>query len=138
MAFVEAAAGVDDVFDAFELVLGEVGVDEGDELVEEEVVEVGEGFDGWGGGVGGHGDAGFEELVRGEGVVVWEGGCEGGGWRGGGGGGGWHVFYLWEWVGFVGVKVVGVVLYGGVGVWIDAGVEGKWVRDSQDAVSKRV
>ena len=69
MAFVEAAAGVDDVFDALELVLGEVGCDEGDEVVEEEVVEVGEGFDGWCGWVGGHGDAGFEAAVGGWGVV---------------------------------------------------------------------
>ena len=33
MAFVEAASCVDHVFDALELVLGEVGVDEVDELV---------------------------------------------------------------------------------------------------------
>lgn len=70
VAFVVAAARVDHVFDAFEAVLGEVGMEEGDKLVEEEVVEVGERFEHWSGRVGGHGDAGFEGLVFGGGMVV--------------------------------------------------------------------
>lgn len=60
------------VVDAFEAAGGEVGAGEGDELVDEEVVEVGEGFDGGGLGVGGEGDAGLEDAVGGGGVVVWD------------------------------------------------------------------
>ena len=70
VAFVEAAARVDDVVHAFELAFGEVGPREGDEVVDEEVVDVGEGFDGRGGRVRGEGDAGLEDLVRGGRAVV--------------------------------------------------------------------
>ncbi len=63
MAFVEASARVDHVFDAFELVFVEVGTCEGDELVDEVVVELGEGFDGGVGRGGGEGDTHFEDLV---------------------------------------------------------------------------
>lgn len=70
MAFVEAPPGVDDVLDAFELVLCDVGTGEADEVVDEEVVDVREGLDGRAGGVGGEGHAGFEDLVRGSGAVV--------------------------------------------------------------------
>ncbi len=57
VAFVEALAGVDDVVDALEVALGEVGAREGDEAGDEEVVEVREGFHVGGEGVGGKGDA---------------------------------------------------------------------------------
>ena len=67
---VEAAAGVGEVFHAFEVVFGEVGTGEGDELVDEVVVEVGEGFDGGVGRVGGEVDGHFEDVVCGGGVVV--------------------------------------------------------------------
>lgn len=65
VADVEAAAGVGEVFHAFEVVFGEVGTGEGDELVDEVVVEVGEGFDGGVGGVGGEVDGHFEDVVCG-------------------------------------------------------------------------
>lgn len=71
VAFVEAPARVGHVIHAFELALGQVGAREGDELVDEEVVEGREGFDDGGcGRVGGEGDAGLEDLVgRGRAVV---------------------------------------------------------------------
>ena len=93
VALVEAPAGVDQVVHAFELALGEVGAGDGEEVVEEEVVDLREGFDDGGGdgaagGFGGEGHAGFEDLVccrgtlvedrlhEGHGVWCW-GACEG-------------------------------------------------------------
>ena len=70
VAFVEAAAGVDHVVHALEAAGGEVRAREGDEVVEEVVVDVRGGFDaggrgGGGGRVHGEGHAGFEDLVGG-------------------------------------------------------------------------
>ena len=74
VAFVEAPARVGHVVHAFELARGQVGAREGDELVDEEVVEGREGFDdGGGGGVGGEGDAGLEDLVGRRRAVVEDG-----------------------------------------------------------------
>ena len=69
-AFVEAAARVDDVDNEYQLAIGNMNPHEGDEVVDEEVVDVGEGFDGRGGRVRGEGDAGLEDLVRGGRAVV--------------------------------------------------------------------
>ena len=77
VAFVEAPARVGHVIHAFELALGQVGTREGDELVDEEVVEGREGFDGGGGRVCGEGDAGLEDLVRRGRAVVEDGVHEG-------------------------------------------------------------
>ena len=65
VADVEAAAGVGEVFHAFEIVFGEVGTGEGDELVDEVVVEVGKWFDGGAGRVCGEVDGHFEDVVCG-------------------------------------------------------------------------
>ena len=65
VADVEAAAGVGEVFHAFEIVFGEVGTGEGDELVDEVVVEMGKGFDGGVGRVCGEVDGHFEDVVCG-------------------------------------------------------------------------
>lgn len=70
MGLVEAPSAVGHVVHALELALGEVRTREGDESVQEEVVEAREGFDAGGGWVGGEGDAGFENVVcRGRAVV---------------------------------------------------------------------
>lgn len=86
VAFVEAAAGVDQVVHALELVFVEVGAGDGDEAVYEEVVEVGEGFDDGGARVGGERHAGFEDVVGCWGVEVEDRVHEGHGvWKGGAG-----------------------------------------------------
>lgn len=84
MALVEDAAGVGHVVHAFEVAGAEVRAGHGDELVDEEVVDVREGFDGRGGGVRGEGHAGLEDLVRGGRAVVEDRVHEGHGSLGGG------------------------------------------------------
>ena len=98
VALVEAAAGVGGVFQALELVLVEVGAGEGDEAVEEGVVEVREGFEVRVERVGGHGDAGAEDLVcGGRGAWVVDDVHEGEGFGGVGIGEGIH---CWCWQGW--------------------------------------
>ena len=65
MADVEASARVGEVLDAFEIVFGEVGTGEGDELVDEVVVEMGKWFDAGVGRVCGEVDGHFEDMVCG-------------------------------------------------------------------------
>ena len=73
MADVEASSRVGEVFHAFEIVFGEVGTCEGDELVYEVVVEVGKWFDGGVGRVCREVDGHFEHMVCGGRVVVQDG-----------------------------------------------------------------
>lgn len=111
VAGVELLAGVGDVVEAFEAAFLEERAGEADELVDEEVVEVREGFDGGGGGGGGEGDARLEDAVRAGGALVQNGGHEDEGFRGaGGGGGGWHCFRE--------RRIGGRGIDGGVLVWV--------------------